>query len=282
MRIKRLCNAKKGFSLIEVIIALAILMIVVLGLISSYYSYYRNVTDLRIQTIGQNLAQLQLEDLRNISFNSFDNIFKGFRYNPNYNCPNYPPAEVFIYSGSTGYSFYKRLELGPIAYGNLPDWEDIDNPISVTSDSLTVTIDGESVSYGEGEILSYFQNNSSELASITYSEIDGEYVPVIYNSGKRDSCFIIEGLSEPPDDLMLPDSIGIIARDDGKYDLIIEKWTFPFYKKEITIEDLTPEISAGDDLPKKLYEVSVTIFWTVNGVEKSTTVRQEVSFEGQI
>jgi len=81
---------------------------------------------------------------------------------------------------------------------------------------------------------------------------------------------------------MLPDSIGIIARDDGKYDLIIEKWTFPFYKKEITIEDLTPEISAGDDLPKKLYEVSVTIFWTVNGVEKSTTVRQEVSFEGQI
>ncbi len=97
MRIKRLCNAKKGFSLIEVIIALAILMIVVLGLLTSYYSYYRNMVDLRIQTIGQNLAQLQLEDVQNLAVSVLVNLVKD---NPNnsppkgwstvYTTPNYP------------------------------------------------------------------------------------------------------------------------------------------------------------------------------------------------
>lgn len=106
MRIKRLCNAKKGFSLIEVIIALAILMIVVLGLIGSYYSYYRNMTDLRIQTIGQNLAQLQLEDIQNLAV-SVLNIIVGEtdEFGPGLGIylPNYPedtdPDETIYDSG---------------------------------------------------------------------------------------------------------------------------------------------------------------------------------------
>jgi len=91
MRIKRLCNAKKGFSLIEVIIALAILMIVVLGLISSYYSYYRNMVDLRIKTTGQNLAQLQLEDIQNLSVSVIDYLINtGNSWSDIYAEPNYP------------------------------------------------------------------------------------------------------------------------------------------------------------------------------------------------
>jgi prepilin-type N-terminal cleavage/methylation domain-containing protein len=264
MRIKRLCNAKKGFSLIEVIIALAILMIVVLGLMSSYYSYYRNMTDLRIKTTGQNLGQLQLEDLRNISFTSLEDIlnsdtmFASSRYPPAYNCPNYPPAEILYKPDGTTYIQYSRLyPKEPISYENLPDW-DIP-PVEISP------------------LPADFSTFSSGLASITYKDDK----PWIYNSGKRDSDFVVEGLTSVPGSPILPDSIKIVPNniDPNLNDLILEKWTFPFYKKEVIIKDLTPN---EDDLSKKLYEVGVTVFWTVNGVEKSTTVKQEVGFEGQI
>ncbi len=108
MKIKRLCNTKKGFSLIEVIIALAILMIVVLGLLTSYYSYYRNMVDLRIQTTGQNLAQLQLEDIQNLPV-SVLNIIVGEtdEFGPGLGIylPNYPEdtdSDETIYDSGDG------------------------------------------------------------------------------------------------------------------------------------------------------------------------------------
>lgn len=51
-----------GFTLIEIVVAMAILMVVVLGMLSSYASYYGRVAQERLATTGQNLAQLQLED----------------------------------------------------------------------------------------------------------------------------------------------------------------------------------------------------------------------------
>ena len=196
MRIKRLCNAKKGFSLIEVIIALAILMIVVLGLISSYYSYYRNVTDLRIQTIGQNLAQLQLEDIQNLAVSVLGNMIYDLT-NPGY-LPNYPP--------------------------------DTDTDLCV------------------------------------------------YDSGKIDGEFLIEGLTEIPEtvpsDLLLPVSIHVEEEGSNDYTLTLYAETFPNYWKRIFITDKTPELSPVN----KIFTIAVTVYWDVNGVEKSITVTGEKSY----
>jgi len=57
---------RRGFTLIEVIVALGIFVIVLFALLGSYYSYYRNVQNERYKTIGENLAQLQLEDIQNL------------------------------------------------------------------------------------------------------------------------------------------------------------------------------------------------------------------------
>jgi len=54
---------RSGFTLIEIVVAMAILMVVVLGMLSSYASYYGRVAQERLATTGQNLAQLQLEDV---------------------------------------------------------------------------------------------------------------------------------------------------------------------------------------------------------------------------
>ena len=120
MKIKRLCNAKKGFSLIEVIIALAILMIVVLGLLTSYYSYYRNMVDLRIQTTGQNLAQLQLEDVQNLAVSVLSNLVKDKPSNTppegwstTYTIPNYPgdtDPSPFVYDSGDGSALYPLID----------------------------------------------------------------------------------------------------------------------------------------------------------------------------
>jgi len=60
-------KTRRGFTLIEVIAALGIFMIVLVAFLGSYYSYYRNVHHERYKTIGENLAQLQLEDIQNLS-----------------------------------------------------------------------------------------------------------------------------------------------------------------------------------------------------------------------
>jgi prepilin-type N-terminal cleavage/methylation domain-containing protein len=199
MRAKCFCNTKKGFSLIEVIIALAILMIVVLGLISSYYSYYRNMTDLRIKTTGQNLAQLQLEDIQNLAVSVLGNMIYD-PMNPGYQ-PNYPPKDTSV------------------------------SPYSV------------------------------------------------YNSGKINGEFKIEGLTAipttTPSDLFLPVSIEVAPDNSvGPYTLTLYAETFPNYWKRIVITDKTTSL----DQEHKIFGIEVTVYWDVNGVEKSITIIGEKSY----
>jgi hypothetical protein len=142
-----------------------------------------------------------------------------------------------------------------------------------------------------------FEHILSELASITYEMVGGNPVPLSYSSGKRDSEFVVEGLKSVPSEVLstdptinpLPDSIKVVEDGDINgnklYNLVLEKWTFPLYKKVIGIEDLNPEINPlenPENMPKKLYSISASIYWYANGVEKNVTVKEEVSAEGQI
>jgi len=88
---------RAGFTLIEVIVALGIFFIVLIALLGSYYSYYRNVQFERYKTIGENLAQLQLEDIQNLSVSVLVNLVKDnpdntppIGWSTTYTNPNYP------------------------------------------------------------------------------------------------------------------------------------------------------------------------------------------------
>src|SRR5450830_849025 len=142
---RRPANAAPGFTLIEVVIAMSILVVVVLAILSSYSFFYSSVTNLRLQSIGENLAQLQLEDVRNMGIGSFkvvlgtnwggtapkDNVWPA-RFPQDYDCPNYPPAELFYANTASGsdpywfsYSGDPRIKDEPIGLGKLPlPWED--------------------------------------------------------------------------------------------------------------------------------------------------------------
>src|SRR5450830_1823725 len=82
--VRRGMGRRLGFTLIEVVVAMAILLIVVLALVSSYSFYYGRTVQLRAATIGQNLAQLDLEDIRSYSKSELYNLCQGQGISPNY------------------------------------------------------------------------------------------------------------------------------------------------------------------------------------------------------
>lgn len=100
-------GARRGFTLIEVAVALAIFLVVVLALVSSYAWYYGNIQGERFRTIGQNLAQLQVEDIRGLPSSVLKMITGGTgaagtglgRYLPNY--PTDTNANESVYDSGT-------------------------------------------------------------------------------------------------------------------------------------------------------------------------------------
>ncbi|HEY5485893.1 MAG TPA: type II secretion system protein [Candidatus Cryosericum sp.] len=96
-----------GFTLVEIVVAMAILMVVVLGMLSSYASYYGRVAQERLATTGQNLAQLQLEDVlsldKSVLYNlalGGDNIDVNYVNTASSASPGYPPISDISASSS--------------------------------------------------------------------------------------------------------------------------------------------------------------------------------------
>jgi type II secretory pathway pseudopilin PulG len=205
---------RAGFTLIEVIVALGIFMIVVLALLSSYYSYYRNVQNERYKTIGENLAQLQLEDIQNL-----------------------PVSLLSIIVGENsddgkGYYLY-------------PYEENPSDPIN------NWTID-----------------NYIDIYGTTKDSDKGEY---IFDSGEIDSTFRIYRLDDVSD-LDSANVPGIVVEStdqDVPYNIVLYHNIYPGYTKQIVIEDLTSGVS---EYGKKIFKISVTVFWKENGVTKQITV----------
>jgi len=247
---------KKGFTLIEVIVALSIFMVVTIALLSSYYSYYSFIKDLRYKSTGQNLAQLQLEDIQGLSITIIDSLIHtpGFSFPTDltYDEPNYPSK--IPNPPPTGNQFYVDYGTG---YSNVYD--------SIRYDSNT------------GKY--YLMDGSFQIEHIR--NICGV---------ESETGTILSPPPEPtlPSDLLLPSNIEIkpVLRTDtttgeAYYDftVILHKEVFPHYQKRIIIIDKTPTIT---DLKNKIYEIRVIVYWTLkDGTMKSITVTGEKSYARQ-
>lgn len=63
-----------GFTLVEVVVAMAILFISVFSLIASFSFYGQRLSDVRIATIGQNFTQLLLEDAAGLTNSELEHL----------------------------------------------------------------------------------------------------------------------------------------------------------------------------------------------------------------
>jgi len=216
-RIMGKIKKRAGFTLIEVVVALGIFMIVVLALLSSYYSYYRNVQNERYKTIGENLAQLQLEDIQNL-----------------------PVSLLSIIVGENsddgkGYYLYP-YEVNP------------------TSDPINNwTID-----------------NYIDTCGTTQDPDNGKY---IFDSGEIDSTFWVYRLDDVEDlETVSVPGVGVepTGLDNVPYNIVLYHNIYPGYTKQIYIGDLTRD--DVQEYAKKIFKISVTVFWKENGVTKQITV----------
>lgn len=94
IRREAIVRNRRGFTLLEVMVAFAVFMIAVLALISSYFGYNSRMRALRVATIGQNLAQLEMENLRSMSKSVLATLVKGESTDVNYVNPSdadFPP-----------------------------------------------------------------------------------------------------------------------------------------------------------------------------------------------
>ena len=230
---------RRGFTLIEVIVALGIFMIVLLALLSSYYSYYNSIKQMTYKAIGQNLAELLLEDVRSLPVDIVDDLLKSGQY------PEEPPKgywERYINSSAIPGCYEPSETPDP----NIPD------AIPFPAD----TTPGYNTKYDSGEI------DSS------------------YRLQKVASVFGVEESSTIPQYLLvgLPSNIVITPvyySEDNTffYTILLNKEIFPYYKRRVVIEDLTPGVN---DPRLKIYRIAVTILW--NNGQQSITVTGEKSF----
>jgi len=218
---------RKGFTLIEVIVALGIFLILILALVGSYYSYYNSVKQMTYKAIGQNIAVLQLEDVRYLPATILYSLCKDGQYptdtiwqrytssgdyymvnniNPDPDIPNaipYPPdtapdSDVYI-SGKTDGDF--RLEK-------------IDSILGVTN----------SVDFDPDASLQQYLPANIKITPVYETDDNGNF-----------TCY--------------------------DYTILLNKEVFPYYQKKIEIKDETPELPVEN----KIFKIDVTIYWTVGG-----------------
>lgn len=200
-------SVRRGFTLIEVTVAMSILVVVVLALVSNYYAYYANVKNERYKTVGQNLAQLQLEDIQGMSVGVLTQIVKGD-------------------GGGWGYYPYRPA--------------DPSNP----SDPA------------------YAKDNYADTVSD----------PSVFDSGVVSGQFRVYGLTNISNlaSASVPGmGIETISGTPITYNVLLYHDVYPGYTKKVVITDETPDVAAGS---KKLFKIEVTVYWSVNGVQRHVTV----------
>jgi len=217
-------KTRRGFTLIEVIAALGIFMIVILALVASYYSYYNSVKQMAYKAIGQNLAEVMLEDARSLQVDLLDSLVAGGKY------PTDAMWETYVHSTS---------QAGCYEASMTPD---------------------------------------ADIVDAIHYPLDTNSDPAIYDSGVIDSAYRLEkietvfgvtdsGVINPDLLANMPNNIIITPVYDSvvssyNYTILLNKETFPYYKRQVVITDLTPNITQSGG---KLYKIEITISWTVGG-----------------
>lgn len=69
LQLNKLSRNKKGFSLIELMIAIFILALVAFGIFQAFGTAFQNMADARDRTVAVNFLQQKLEDFKNMDFN---------------------------------------------------------------------------------------------------------------------------------------------------------------------------------------------------------------------
>lgn len=231
---------RSGFTLIEVIVAMVILLIVIGGMLGSFSLYYSYTAKERIRTIGQNLAQLQLEDVMAMDKEVLSGLARD--------------------GASTDINYCNK----PLTYP--PSWAAQQPPV-VFDHNLSVNI------YDTGDSATTKVHDEALPVDGTFyiTSIQSVNVPSLY---PLRSPYTPSSSADKPE-LGLPEGVvDIVPVDHGSYwdfTMTLHKEVFPGYKRRVFIEDLTP----ANPVASKIFLIEVTVYWSLAGVAQQYTVSTE-------
>jgi prepilin-type N-terminal cleavage/methylation domain-containing protein len=191
---KKLFRNQKGFSLIELMVAVAILVMAIFGIFHAFSSGFMGMTDARERTIATNLAQKVMEDIKSknaISESGYDSeTISGKTFDIVASYPEDDPNDVTVTvswldrNGNT-----KSVELNTIFYdlqaplveaeiGTIDLESDPDSESITCCDTLTIIAtvkdsEGNLVEGGVGVDFSVIEG-TGELSASTVPTTDGE------------------------------------------------------------------------------------------------------------
>lgn len=248
---ERVLRQRKAFTLVEVMLALAIFLVVVLALMRNYYAYINFAQQNIYKNTAQNIAKMELEDTRNLSVTIVDSLLKGGQY---------PPATI-------------------VEGGNLP------------IDSGWLRFKHSDTYVGCYEVASNFSEISEDIPNGIPFPKDIDPSDTVYDSGIVDASYRIENIQEvfgienspslnismmedPTSMSNLPNHTVIVpvyhsAVDFFDYTILLYNNSYPFYKRRIVITDITPFVT---QVSQKVYNIKVEVYWTVGGhIDPSTS-----------
>ena len=200
----------------------------------SYYGYYGRIQQLRISTIGDNLAQLQMEDVLSKSKAQLQQLCKG--------------------EDILDLNYYNK----PIWSASSP-WADQQPPVVFDHALADVNV------YDTGDSTTTREHDETLPIDGTFyvrhvSSIDG-HSP----SGSTD---IPTGLNLPTGIV----SVEAVSKVGGyEYNVILHKDVFPGYRKRIQIVDTTP--STIVPVAYHVFLIEVTVYWNYGGRTQSRVLR---------
>jgi len=97
---RRSAGHRHGFTLVELVVAFAIMLILIVGLLGAYSRNMVSIRTTQIMETAQNLAELQVEDLRSMSMASLKVMVWGPVVDPNYPLDHDPSIISYVSTGS--------------------------------------------------------------------------------------------------------------------------------------------------------------------------------------
>lgn len=249
-------NRTPGFTLIEVVVAIAILLIVSIGVLRFSIISYGLGTNIVIQSQGQNLAELTAEQLAASSVGQIQGMIKG---TPS---PNFPANGTGLSSGVPTDGSYHVIAPGEFLVTGITSFF----PAGATQIDLPTGPDGAISALGEDSRV-----DKTSAPVVNDLGIFGEGLPT------STAAYLTYLYSLAPNVAIEPmghlDPGGALAWDYSG--LVLFRSEFPGFLREIKI---SPLFSGTTDPTQMRYAYSVIVTWTLAARKGTVSVAGERSY----
>jgi prepilin-type N-terminal cleavage/methylation domain-containing protein len=245
---------RSGFTLIEVVVAIAILLIVSIGFLRFSVVSYDWGTNIVIRSMAQNLAELTAEQLASSATSELQAMMSGTTVSPDFpqngtGLSVHPPGDMyhviapgeFLVTGITSFfpATLSQVNL-PTSDGHISALDPVDTPASPATQMGPADSDLQSI-FGEG---------IPDIPSVPYKTYLYSLAPNV--------------IVEPMEHVNAAGQV--TGWDSG---LVLFKSEFPHFSREITV---TPS-----DATQERYAYSVHVMWTFGAQRQMVSVTGERS-----